>query len=124
MAEGAAEGLTENVAGLLCYALLWISGLIFYLVDKRPFVRFHAAQSMVIFGGFNLLYFVIVRLFFRASVVGGYGFFSFGGLFGLVLQLAQLAAFVLWIVLMVKAYQGVRYKVPVAGDIAENIAGR
>jgi len=124
MAEGAAEGLTENVAGLLCYALGWITGLIFYLVDKRPFVRFHAAQSMVIFGGLNLLYFVFVRMFFGAFLVGGYGFFSFTGLFGLVLELAQLAAFVLWLVLMVKAYQGVRYKVPVVGDIAENIAGR
>jgi len=124
MAEGAAEGLTENVAGLLCYALGWITGLIFYLVDKRPFVRFHAAQSMVIFGGLNLLYFVFVRMFFGAFVVGGYGFFSFRGLFGLILELAQLVGFVLWIVLMVKAYQGVRYKVPVLGDIAENVAGR
>ena len=124
MAEGAAEGLTENVAGLLCYSLGWITGLIFYLMDKRPFVRFHAAQSMVIFGGLNLLYFVLVRMFFGAFVVGGYGFFSLGGLFGLVLQLVQLAAFVLWIVLMVKAYQGVRYKVPVVGDIAQNIAIR
>jgi uncharacterized membrane protein len=124
MAEGAAEGLTENVAGLLCYALGWVTGLIFFLVDKRPFVRFHAAQSMVVFGGLNLLYFIIVRMFFGGVYFGGYGFFSFVGLFGLVLDLAQLLAFVLWIVLMVKAYQGARYKLPVAGDIAENIAGR
>jgi hypothetical protein len=45
----AASGLAENVAGLLCYALGWLTGLIFLLIDKRPFVRFHAAQSIVDF---------------------------------------------------------------------------
>src|SRR6202044_3468799 len=40
------SGMSENVAGLLCYVLGWITGLIFYLIDKRPFVRFHAAQSI------------------------------------------------------------------------------
>jgi uncharacterized membrane protein len=117
MAESATEGLTENIAGLLCYVLGWVTGLIFFLVDKRPFVRFHAAQSMVVFGGLNLLYFILVRFIW----IGSYGFFS---LAGVVLDLAQLLAFVLWIILMVKAFQGARYKVPIAGDIAENIAGR
>src|SRR5262244_3627402 len=40
------EGIQENVAGLLCYLFGWISGLIFLLIDKRPFVRFHGAQSI------------------------------------------------------------------------------
>lgn len=44
-------GLDENVAGLLCYVLGWVTGLIFFLIDKRPYVRFHAAQSIVVFGG-------------------------------------------------------------------------
>ncbi|MGH9710063.1 MAG: zinc ribbon domain-containing protein, partial [Candidatus Acidiferrales bacterium] len=48
-------GLSENVAGLLCYVLGWITGLIFLLIDKRPFVRFHAAQSLVTFGALNIL---------------------------------------------------------------------
>ena len=46
-------GLSENVAGLLCYILGWITGLIFLLIDKRPFVRFHAAQSIVVFLGLH-----------------------------------------------------------------------
>ena len=41
------SGLEENVAGLLCYVLGWVTGLIFFLIDKRPFVKFHAAQSIV-----------------------------------------------------------------------------
>ena len=44
------RGLQENVAGLLCYLLGWLTGIIFLLIDKRPFVRFHAAQSIVVFG--------------------------------------------------------------------------
>ena len=51
----------------------------------------------------------------------GWGVFSFGAL---VLNRLSLLSLVLWIVLMVKAFQGVRYKLPFAGDIAENLAGR
>ena len=111
MAEGGAAGIPENVAGLLSYLFGWISGLIFFLVDKRPFVRFHAAQSMVVFGGWTVFYIVLEHLplaavnVFTAEAVG-------------------LLGTVLWIVLMVKAYQGARYKVPVLGDIAENVAGK
>ena len=42
------EGLAENVAGLLCYAVGFITGIVFFLIDKRPFVKFHAAQSIVV----------------------------------------------------------------------------
>lgn len=111
MAEGTAEGIPENVAGLLCYVFGWITGLIFYLIDKRPFVRFHAAQSMVVFGGLQVLYIILGRVPGRS-------------LTGLMLQVAGLLSVVLWIVLMVKAYQGARYKLPALGDIAENIAGK
>src|SRR5574337_888009 len=52
-------GLTENVAGLLCYVLGWITGLIFFLVDKRPYVRFHAAQAVVVFGALHILSMVL-----------------------------------------------------------------
>ena len=118
MAEGVADGMTENVAGLLCYALGWITGLIFFLVDKRPFVRFHAAQSMVVFGGLHIVYYILVRIFFSEILVGGFGFTA------LLLDAIRLLATVLWIVLMVKAYQGERFKVPFAADLAENIAGQ
>jgi uncharacterized membrane protein len=118
MAESTTEGMTENVAGLLCYVLGWITGLIFFLIDKRPFVRFHAAQSMVVFGGLHIVYYILVRLFLSDIFVGGFGFTA------LLLDAIRLLATVLWIVLMVKAYQGERFKVPVAAEIAEKIAGR
>jgi len=53
--EGGSTGLAENVAGLLCYLFGWLTGLIFLLIDKRPFVRFHAAQSIVVFGGLQII---------------------------------------------------------------------
>ena len=34
-------GIEENIAGLLCYLVGWLTGLIFFLIDKRPFVKFH-----------------------------------------------------------------------------------
>ena len=45
-AASATEGMEENVAALVSYIFGWITGLIFLLIDKRPFVKFHAAQSI------------------------------------------------------------------------------
>jgi uncharacterized membrane protein len=115
-------GMDENVAGLLCYVLGWITGLIFFLIDKRPFVRFHAAQSLVTFGGLHVIQIIL------AFVVGGSLFMGGGlgaGLFAwLVYAILGLVAFVAWILLMVKAFQHERFKLPFIGDIAENFAGK
>jgi uncharacterized membrane protein len=117
----AGTGMAENVAGLLCYVLGWITGLIFFLIDKRPFVRFHAAQSMVVFGGLHVLS-LLLGFFLGASIfVGGMSGFGIGIA---VIWLINIACLVLWVLCMVKAYQGERFKVPVLGDIAENIAGK
>src|SRR5213079_122675 len=51
----ARSGLSENAAAFLSYALGWITGIIFFLLDRRPMVRFHAAQSIVTFGGLHIL---------------------------------------------------------------------
>ena len=64
------SGLSENVAGLLCYLLGWITGLIFFLIDKRPFVRFHAAQSIVVFGGLTVIRIVLSMLFISGGLAG------------------------------------------------------
>ena len=113
--------MDEKVAGLLCYVLGWITGLIFYFVDKRPYVRFHAAQSIVVFGGLNIIT-IILGMFFGISLVtGGVAGFSMG----LALyRLVDLVGLILWILLMIKAYQGQRFRVPVAADLAEKIFGK
>jgi uncharacterized membrane protein len=108
----AASGLAENVAGLLCYLGWWVTGLIFLLTDKRPFVRFHAAQSIAIFGAWTILWFV---LHFTFGVIG------LGWILSMILGLLDLLVFVAWIVLMVMAYQGKTFEVPVAAGIAKSI---
>ncbi len=105
--------MAENVAGVLCYLGGWVTGLIFYLIDKRPFVRFHAAQSIVVFGLLNVIYIGIATLFFA-------GPFRLWGL----LALGRLFALALWVVLMVKAFQGERFKLPIVGDWVEQLAAR
>ncbi len=123
---GAAQqsGLSENTAALLSYVLGWLTGLIFFFIDKRPYVRFHAAQSIVTFGGLNILRILLGMAF---GVGWWFGGFEHGGRFWLalpVLALIGIATFVLWIVLMVKAYQGQRFKLPLTGDLAESLAGK
>jgi uncharacterized membrane protein len=110
-------GIEANVAGLLSYVLGWVTGLIFFLIEKdNKFVKFHAMQSMIVFGalfvaqiGLAMLMgaFIMMRLVF------------FIPLFSMLNTLIILLALILWVVLMIKAYQGEKFKLPVAGDIAE-----
>lgn len=98
-------GMDENVAGLLCYAFQWLTGLIFFLTEKdSKFVKFHALQSLVSFGALT-----VAAIVFR--------FFPFiGGLLGTLTNLAQ---FVLWIFMMIKSYQGEWFEIPVVADIVK-----
>jgi uncharacterized membrane protein len=114
-------GMSENVAGLLCYLLGWVTGIIFFLIDKRPFVRFHAAQSMVTFGGLHVLN-IVLGIIFGAGLMfrGGYGAFGIGSA---IFSLIGLVSFVLWILLMVKAYQHEKFEVPVVAGIAKSFSG-
>ena len=117
-------GLSENVAGLLCYALFWITGLIFLLIDKRAFVRFHAAQSLITFGALNVLSIIVLMMFGMGFVFGGpFRWGSFGA--GAALRgLIDIVCLVAWIVGMIKAYQHERFRFPIAADIADQIVGK
>jgi uncharacterized membrane protein len=117
----AASQMDEKVAGLLCYVLGWVTGLIFYFIDKRPYVRFHAAQSIVVFGGLHILSIVVGMFFGFSLLAGGLSGFSIGyAFYGLV----NVIVLILWILLMVKAYQGERFRVPIAADLAEKFFGK
>ena len=114
------SGLSENAAALLSYVLGWLTGIIFYLIDRRPYVRYHAAQSIATFGGLH-----IVRAIIGISFGIGWGW---GGGFsmhwaGALIRLWALSLFTLflWVYCMIKAYQGERFKLPIAGDIAEGL---
>ena len=105
-------GMSENVASGLSYGLpgiTWLTGLIFYLVDKRPEVRFHAMQAIA----YGLLWTLVwvVRPYMPGPI---------SALVGLVL----FAFFIGWIVLISQGFQGRHFKLPVLGDFAEQQAGR
>ncbi len=101
--------ISPNVAGLLCYLAGWITGIVFLVIEqKNKFVRFHAAQSIIVFGALNIAHFLLNPIPFAGR------FFSI---------IIGITAFVLWIVLMVKAHQGELFKLPVAGELAARLLG-
>ena len=105
--ENKGTGLKPNVAGALSYLLGFVTGILFLVIEKDKYIRFHALQSIIVFG----------FLFVLSMSLGFIPFVGF--LFSLLITPISL---VLWILLMVKAYQGKKYKIFIAGDIAERNA--
>ena len=106
----AAAGLTDNMAGALAYVTI-IPAIVFLVLEpynKKRFVRFHSFQSI---------------FFCIAWVVIGIGL-SFIGHIPFLWTIVRLALFVIWLILVLKAYQGQMFKLPVIGDIAEQQAGK
>lgn len=103
--EKSSTGLEANLAGALTYLLGPITGILFLVLEKdSKFVRFHAMQSTITF----------LALFVVSVVLGMIPFLGW-----LVLFFVQLAAIVLWVFLMFKAFQGEKFKLPTIGDLAE-----
>ena len=117
--EETSTNMDPKLAALLAYVFLWVGGLIFYLIEsKNKYVRFHALQSIL----FNVSYIVIlVMLGVVSSIFGsipGLGLIVVP-LIGLLSAAIWLGFFVIWIMLMVKAYQGEKWLLPIISDIAE-----
>ncbi len=101
-------GLVRNVSALLAYVLGRVSGLAVILIEKEDdHVRFHAMLSILTFGALTLLSIVFGSMFMFMAMMG---------------SLINIAAIVLWILLMVKAYQGEKFMLPVIGEMAEQWA--
>ncbi len=96
------SGLPKNTAAALSYLAWWVTGLIFLLTSKDEFVRFHAMQSTVVFGALSLAMMVPVVGRFLATFLG-------------------LVGFVLWLVLIIKAYKGEEWEVPELGKLARQL---
>jgi uncharacterized membrane protein len=103
-------GMDENIEGLLCYVLGWVSGIAFLILEKsNKFVRFHAMQSLITF----------LSITAASMILGVIPYF--GWLLSLLLWIISL---LLWIIMMLKALKGEWYKLPVAGDFAERFVGK
>lgn len=93
-----------NLNAALTYALGWLTGLVFLLVEKEDdFVRFNAAQSLVVFGVLTILAMVPVLGWILSPFV-------------------MLIGVVLWVFLIVKTYQGEKVVLPLAGQLASQLA--
>jgi uncharacterized membrane protein len=117
-APATAGAMAPNVAGALAYLVGFITGILFLVLtpyNQDKFVRFHAFQS--IFLNVAWIAFWIVETMFMVMLP--WGLSTILSMIGLLASLAFLA---LWILLMVKAYQGERFKLPIIGDLAEKQA--
>ena len=116
--------MTNNVAGMLCYSLGFITGIIFLVVEPYKnirFVRFHAFQS-IFYSLACSVFLAILRITILNVFLGGGGLSLFG-MWGLIYSFVRLLMFVCWIFLMVKAYGNEEFKLPVIGDLAAQQAG-
>jgi len=116
-------GLDENIEGALCYLLGWLTGIVFFVLEKdNRFVKFHAMQSIVVFFGLMILMWIIGAITTAMFIAAPYSAGAFGTtiLISLISTLLWLGMFVLWLLLMYKAYSGEMYKVPVVGDWVES----
>jgi len=109
-------GIDQNIEGALCYLLAWVTGIVFYILeDENEFIKFHAMQSIIVFLPLTIL----------TMVLGGFfGLLWWGpawALLSAVSTIIGVITFILWLILMLKAYKGEKFKVPIAGDIAENM---
>jgi uncharacterized membrane protein len=104
--ERTSTGLDANVAASLSYGLGWVTGLVFLAMERdNRFVRFHAMQSTIVFATISLVFVLLQSI----------------PLLGMLLSLfiVMPVSAVIWLLMMFKAYQGERFKLPIAGDMAE-----
>jgi len=110
------EHLSENVAGMLCYLFGWASGLVFLFIDRRPFVRFHAAQSVAIFATLNILILALSGFFLGALIPG------IAGPLLILTRALELGWLVAAVVLVLKVAGGERYRVKIASEYGDRAA--
>lgn len=114
-ATSAGGGLTDNMAGALAYVTI-IPAIVFLVLDpynKKRFIRFHSFQCIFFAVAWTVLWIIL-------AFIGHIPFLGWATL--LLWPLISLAGLIIWIVVVVKAYQGQTFKLPVIGDMAEKQA--
>jgi uncharacterized membrane protein len=117
---GQGTGLAPNIASLICYICMPITSIVFLIIEKENLdVRFHAWQGTAFGIGYIL---VIIALEILAAIFGAIAS-VLGIIIGFFIPIVGLIAFVVWIVCLIKAYQGERWRIPIVGDYAAKKAG-
>jgi uncharacterized membrane protein len=120
-AQGKVGPLPENIAGAIAY-LTFIPAIVFLVVEpfsKNRFVRFHSVQCLLLGAAAILLAIALKLASVVLLIIPGLGPL----LVVLVSTVVALAVVVIWLVLVIKAFQGAMFKLPVLGDFAEQYAG-
>ena len=122
-------GLDENIAALLSYIFGWVSGLIFFLIEKDSrLVRFHAMQSILLNVLLVILWFVVwivtVVLWVAAAAIGDVVGAIVSILSTLIFVVFGVAALIAVILCLVKAFQGQYFKLPIIGNFAEKFSAK
>ena len=120
-------GLDENVAGLLAYIATWVSGLIFFLIEKDSrFVRFHAMQAILLGASASIIGIVLWFVWFFGMIISASISEVLGGLVSLVLGLLMfvfsIGVLIAIVMCLIKAYQNQYFKLPVIGNFAEKFS--
>ncbi|MBX4205867.1 hypothetical protein KW795_01585 [Candidatus Microgenomates bacterium] len=108
MAAKTGTGLSKNTSGALAYVLGPVTGIVFLVIEKDSFVRFHAMQSIVVFGLLMILGWVLPITIVLA----------------VLLPILWIVELILWLVLIYKAWQGDEWEVPVLGKIARQLLAK
>jgi uncharacterized membrane protein len=121
-AQPAAGGMTDNVAGALCYLAGLITGVLFLALapyNQSKFVRFHAFQSIF----FNVAWIGIwIVEMILSAVLHAILPFGIGILFAMLGLVIWLGGFLIWLFLMYKAYSNEKFMLPIVGALAEKQA--
>ena len=99
-------GMDANLAAMLSYVFGWLSGLIIFAAERdNKFVKFHAMQSLIFFGGLTA-----VSILLAVTVI--------------VPLMLGILGLVVWVICILKAYSGEMFKLPAIGDWAEKIINK
>ena len=120
-------GLDENVAALLSYIFGWVSGLIFFLIEKDSrLVRFHAMQAILFNVSIGVILIALWIIVFVFLLIASQISDVLGTVFGLITTLLWLAIsvgiLIAWVMCLIKAYQGQFFKLPIIGNFAEKFS--
>ncbi len=117
--ETSSTGLAPNAAAALAYLAWWLSGLLFFLVERESgFVKFHAAQALVGLGalwaaGLTLWVFALAALFVSASAFQVLLYLAYG---------VWVVGLIAWAICIVRAWKGEEFELPWAGNIARRLS--
>jgi uncharacterized membrane protein len=114
-------GVEPRLAAVLSYTAWWLSGLVFFVIEQRHRgVRFHAAQSIILFGGLSVLIALLSVLSVGMLVVSAGAFQAAR----IVVSGVWIAAVAIWLVLMFRTFKGETWRVPFVGDLAGRLVGK